>query len=89
MQTKYGTSADIWSFGCTVLEMATGSVPWSECDFDNPVAAILKIGLEDEIPKIPDSLSHDLRDLIAQCLQRDPACRPTAQQLLKHRFLSR
>jgi len=25
--------------------MATGTVPWSECDFDNPIAAIMKIGL--------------------------------------------
>ena len=78
VQTTYGASADIWSFGCTVLEMATGSVPWSECDFDNPVAAILKIGLEDDIPKIPDGLGGELKDFIRVCLQRDPAKRPTA-----------
>jgi len=30
--------------------MATGTVPWSECDFDNPIAAIMKIGLQEEIP---------------------------------------
>jgi len=33
-----------------VLEMATGKTPWSEFNFDNPVAAIMKIGLSDELP---------------------------------------
>ena len=59
-QTKYGFPADIWSFGCTVLEMATGKIPWSEYNFDNPIAAILKIGLENEIPTIPKTLTTDL-----------------------------
>ena len=67
--------------------MATGTVPWCECDFDNPLAAILKIGLQDEIPLIPESLSDDLVDFIKQCLNRDPLLRPTATQLLSHIFL--
>jgi hypothetical protein len=48
--------------------MATAKVPWSEYDFDNPIAAILKIGLEEDIPNIPSTLSPDLVNFISQCL---------------------
>jgi hypothetical protein len=30
--------------------MASGKSPWSEYNFDNPVAAIMKIGVSQDIP---------------------------------------
>jgi hypothetical protein len=48
--------------------MATGLIPWSECDFDNPIAAILKIGLEEGVPSIPEDLSESLKTFIKECL---------------------
>jgi hypothetical protein len=87
-ETGYGRRSDIWSFGCTILEMATGKLPWSHYQFDNPVAVLMKIATSDEIPLIPDSLSEDLKSFLSLCLQRDPTKRPHAQDLIIHPFLT-
>ncbi|KAK7282778.1 hypothetical protein RIF29_11825 [Crotalaria pallida] len=79
----YGLPADMWSLGCTVLEMLTGQIPY--CEFE---CALFRIG-KGERPPIPDSLSRDARDFILQCLQVDPNDRATASQLLNHPFVQR
>lgn len=88
-QTKYGRKSDIWSFGCTVLEMISGVPPWSQYKFDNPIAAIMKIGLSEEIPDIPKNISKDLRDFVKGCLVRDQKKRVSLQELKNHPFLNK
>lgn len=77
-------AVDIWSLGCTVLEMATTKPPWSQYE---GVAAIFKIGNSKEVPAIPYHLSDEGKDFVRQCLQRNPLHRPTACQLLEHPFV--
>ncbi|KAG8659179.1 hypothetical protein MANES_02G020500v8 [Manihot esculenta] len=77
-------AVDIWSLGCTVLEMATTKPPWSQYE---GVAAMFKIGNSKELPAFPDNLSDDGKDFVRQCLQRNPSHRPTAAQLLEHPFV--
>ncbi|KAL0438028.1 UNVERIFIED_CONTAM: Mitogen-activated protein kinase kinase kinase [Sesamum latifolium] len=81
----YGLAADIWSLGCTVLEMLTRRFPYSNLE---AMTALFRIG-SGERPPIPDSLSSDARDFILTCLQVDPSLRPTAAQLLDHPFVRR
>ncbi|XAR71706.1 Mitogen-activated protein kinase kinase kinase [Bertholletia excelsa] len=78
-------AVDIWSLGCTVLEMATGKPPWSQYEW---VAAMFKIRNSKDLPAIPDNLSNDGKDFVRQCLQRNPSNRPTAAQLLEHPFVN-
>ncbi|CAL0317903.1 unnamed protein product [Lupinus luteus] len=81
----YGLPADIWSLGCTVLEMLTGKIPYSHFEY---MQALYRIG-KGELPPVPDSLSRDARDFILQCLKVNPDDRPTAAHLLNHSFVQR
>ncbi|XP_058089758.1 mitogen-activated protein kinase kinase kinase 3-like isoform X2 [Magnolia sinica] len=80
----YNLAVDIWSLGCTIIEMATSKPPWSQYE---GVAAIFKIGNSKDIPDIPDHLSEEGKSFLRLCLQRDPSARPTAAQLLEHPFV--
>ncbi|XP_010425332.1 PREDICTED: serine/threonine-protein kinase 3-like [Camelina sativa] len=81
-------AADIWSFGCIVLEMLTGKKPWSEFQ------VLDRKKLEDVIahssfkPCIPSWLSDDAKDFLNKCLEIDPLQRFDSTALLKHKFLS-
>nr|GMD24505.1 mitogen-activated protein kinase kinase kinase 1-like [Ipomoea batatas] len=81
----YGLAADIWSLGCTVLEMLTRQFPY--CHLGH-IQALFKIG-RGEPPHVPDTLSSDARSFIRCCLQVNPNARPTASQFLEHPFVKR
>ncbi|KAG7585530.1 Protein kinase domain [Arabidopsis thaliana x Arabidopsis arenosa] len=86
LQTGHSFSADIWSVGCTVIEMVTGKAPWSQQYKE--IAAIFHIGTTKSHPPIPDNLSSDAKDFLLKCLQQEPNLRPTASELLKHPFVT-
>ncbi|KAG5115564.1 hypothetical protein JHK84_041677 [Glycine max] len=81
----YGLAADIWSLGCTVLEMLTRQPPYSHLE---GMQALFRIG-RGQPPPVPESLSTDARDFILKCLQVNPNKRPTAARLLDHPFVKR
>ncbi|KAJ8768276.1 hypothetical protein K2173_021216 [Erythroxylum novogranatense] len=81
----YGLPADIWSLGCTVLEMLTGRPPYSHLE---GMQALFRIG-KGEPPEVPDTLSRDAQNFILKCLQVNPNDRPSAAQLLDHPFVKR
>ncbi|KAH9310271.1 hypothetical protein KI387_044216 [Taxus chinensis] len=85
-QVERGPPCDIWSVGCTVVEMATGRAPWN--NIPQPLLAMYKIGCSDELPEFPKTLSAEGRDFLDKCLRRDPKQRWTSTQLLSHPFLS-
>ncbi|KAI5448715.1 mitogen-activated protein kinase kinase kinase 17 [Lathyrus oleraceus] len=83
-------AADIWSLGCTVIEMATGRPPWVHDDLvsiSNPMSAMFKIACGDGIPQFPSHFSQEGFDFLRRCLVRDPNKRSTAKDLLNHPFL--
>ncbi|KAI3676078.1 hypothetical protein L1987_85676 [Smallanthus sonchifolius] len=86
LQTGHSFSADIWSVGCTVIEMATGKPPWSQ--HYQEVAALFYIGTTKSHPPIPDQLSFEAQDLLLKCLHKEPELRPSASDLLQHPFVT-
>ncbi|KAF7828751.1 mitogen-activated protein kinase kinase kinase 5 isoform X1 [Senna tora] len=75
-------AVDIWSLGCTIIEMLTGKPPWSEYE---GAAAMFKVMRD--TPSIPETLSSEGKDFLRCCFKRNPAERSTASALLEHRFL--
>lgn len=85
-QEGYGRQADIWSLGCTVLEMATGTPPWSS-RFADQVSAMFNIATTEDPPPMPDDLSDEAKDFLLHCFKRNPKERPNATRLLQHPFV--
>lgn len=83
----YDSSVDIWSLGITALELAKGRPPFSEFAPSKVFSMVVNNpppSLED--PKEKKKFTTAFKDFISLCLQKDPAKRPNASVLLKHKF---
>ncbi|XP_059160973.1 mitogen-activated protein kinase kinase kinase 3-like [Physella acuta] len=81
----YGRKADVWSLGCTVVEMLTLKPPYADYE---PFAAMFQIATN-ATPKyeLPAGTSVLVKDFLALTFQRTPTKRPSAEDLMDHRFV--
>ncbi|KAJ4956871.1 hypothetical protein NE237_013654 [Protea cynaroides] len=89
--TGYSFKADIWSFGITALELAHGRPPLSHLPPSKSL--VMRITSRFQISDYEKrnkeknkKFSKNFREMVASCLDQDPAKRPTAEKLLKHPF---
>ncbi|OHS96195.1 STE family protein kinase [Tritrichomonas foetus] len=89
---EYSEKSDIWSLGITAIELATGKNPYQEMSNDETISAIL----DKESPtlysnakskKLSVKYSSPFMDFVNSCLKKNPEKRPTAEQLLQHKFI--
>lgn len=83
---QQGAAADIWALGCTVVEMTTGKRAWP--DVADPVAAMHRIAFSGDVPEFPGNVSVEAVDFLGRCLRREPEERWSAEDLLRHPFVT-
>lgn len=84
-QTSYTRKADIWSLGCLVVEMMTGTHPFPDC---SQLQAIFKIGGAKISPTIPDHASEEAQTFLKSAFEVEHTKRPSADELLYSPFLN-
>jgi hypothetical protein len=97
-EEKYSAKADVWGAGCVAVQMVTGSPPWKEMGFTNPISLfnyikrhegppVLDISDNDENISDGDKRAlHLFEKLLKKCFQKDPSMRPSARILLDDSF---
>jgi mitogen-activated protein kinase kinase kinase len=79
-------AADIWSLGCVISEMCTGSRPWTNMDNDFAIMYNIANGNSPTLPG-REQLSEVGLDFLRRCFERDPAKRASAAELLQHEWI--
>uniref|UniRef100_A0A7N0TRZ3 non-specific serine/threonine protein kinase n=1 Tax=Kalanchoe fedtschenkoi TaxID=63787 RepID=A0A7N0TRZ3_KALFE len=84
-ESRYDGKVDVWALGVSAIEMAEGLPPRSSV---HPMRVLFMISIE-PAPMLEDKEKWSLvfHDFVAKCLTKDPRLRPTASEMLKHKFI--
>jgi hypothetical protein len=77
------SATDVYALGLVLCEMVTGTTPFEGADVEEVLASHL--GAE---PTLPAAIPSRLRRIMEDCLHREPAERPTAEELAMRLYLA-
>ncbi|KPI36976.1 Serine/threonine-protein kinase STE11 [Cyphellophora attinorum] len=83
-QSGQSIKSDIWSVGCLIVEMFTGSRPFPSM---TTLQALFAVGSNSESPAIPETASEEAKQFLRRTFEADFTKRPGADELLKEAFL--
>lgn len=76
--------SDAWSFGCTLVEMCTGAIPWAGLSAEEIYRQVVKA--KKQPPQyasvVGGGIPRELWKMIGECLQFKPSKRPTFNAML-------
>jgi mitogen-activated protein kinase kinase 7 len=83
---SYDIRADVWSLGISLVELAMGKFPYSECKTDFEVLSKV---IQDDPPSLPPDrgFSPEFCNFVKSCLTKDYKKRPKYRKLLEHAFI--
>ncbi|KAI3976718.1 hypothetical protein MKX01_008576 [Papaver californicum] len=86
-ENRYDGKVDVWALGVSAIEMAEGLPPRSTV---HPMRVLFMISIE-PAPMLEDKEKWSLifHDFVAKCLTKEPRLRPTATEMLKHKFIGK
>ncbi|XP_075264444.1 uncharacterized protein LOC142356404 isoform X2 [Convolutriloba macropyga] len=80
----YTYTADVWSLGCTVIEMISGKIPFHGMD---AIFIIFQIGRGTATPSVPENSSKHAADFIEKCCKANPSERMSPKDLKVHPWI--
>lgn len=86
-ESRYDGKVDVWALGVSAIEMAEVLPPRSAV---HPMRVLFMISIE-PAPMLEDKEKWSLvfHDFVAKCLTKEPRMRPTASEMLKHKFIEK
>ncbi|XP_074540327.1 uncharacterized protein LOC141801249 [Halichoeres trimaculatus] len=84
-EAPYDAKSEIWSLGCILYQLCTQQVPFSA---KTTSSLITKIS-SDPAPSLDEGYSEEFRELYNDMLNKDPALRPTAEEILTRPIILR
>ncbi|KAJ7699225.1 kinase-like domain-containing protein [Mycena rosella] len=80
---QWSTKSDIWSLGCTLIEMLSAEHPYPKLTASEFISEIAIGGMR---PSIPSDISSEAQDFLGQTFEPDSE-RPSAVDLLNHPWM--
>jgi serine/threonine protein kinase len=83
----YSFSCDLWSYGCIIYALLSGSLPFDHESQKETIKMTLDNKLEFDLP-CWNNISENCKDLLMKLLAKDPSRRITLDAALKHKWFN-